>query len=481
MIKTRKIALFIIAISLLVFSVFLVKNPAIFEKLPAFHIRSETSNDLPQILERGVLRATTNFSSTNYFMYRGEPMGFHFELLQQFSEHLGVELEIFATGDLDQSINCLIAENECDILAVDFANTQPARAKFNLSMPHNQAKQVLVQRRPSNPSRNRQDHLGFVANQLDLAGKTVHVQRNTAYTDRLRNLMDESGISFTIVEMDTEVEQLIEMVSNGEIDYTVSFENIAKINRNYFSNIDISTALSLPQNLSWAVRKDAPQLLTALNLWLEQFMQTREYAALFNRYFNNSRSIFIAKSPFSSLGGGKISVFDHYFQRYAEAIGWDWRLIASLAYQESRFDPTAVSWAGAFGIMQMMPATAATYDVDSTSSVSEHVSAGVRYLRWIDNQLKAYISDDEERLKFVLASYNVGIGHVLDAIRLAEKHGRNPEVWEDNVAYFVLNKSKPKYYQDEVVRFGFARGIEPYRFVIEILERYTHFKNNTKN
>jgi len=479
MIKYRNVALFFIALLLLVFSVFLVKNPSVFEKFSFSFSSNQSSFDLPQIIERGVLRATTNFSSTNYFVYRGEPMGFHFELLQRFADHIGVELEIFATGDLDRSINCLLAENECDILAIDFAVTKPAREKFNFSVPLHQAKQVLVQRR-RNGSVGDREYDNFIDNSLQLEGRTIHVQRNTAYVYRMQNLMQEIGAAFTISEVDLEVEQLIEMVSNGDIDYTVSFENVARINQNYFGNIDVSTPLSLPQNLSWAVRQDAPQLMAALNQWLDEFMQTREYTLLYNKYFRNSRSIFTAKSPFSSLGGGKISVFDQYFRRYAEALDWDWRLVAAIAYQESRFDPNAVSWAGAFGIMQLMPATAATYNIDSTSSVAEHVSAGVRYLRWIDNQLKAFVSDEEERVKFVLAAYNVGIGHVHDAIRLAERHGRNPEVWEDNVDYFVLNKSKPKYYQDEVVRFGFARGIEPYRFVNEILDRFTHFKNNTK-
>jgi membrane-bound lytic murein transglycosylase F len=127
--------------------------------------------------------------------------------------------------------------------------------------------------------------------------------------------------------------------------------------------------------------------------------------------------------------------------------------------------------------MQMMPATAALFDIDSTSSEKDQLEAGIRYLKVLDRELPRSIKDPDERIKFILASYNVGIAHVLDARRLAEKHGKDPNVWEDNVDYYVLNKSNPKYYNDDVVQFGYARGKETYDFVIEVLERYEHYKN----
>lgn len=185
----------------------------------------------------------------------------------------------------------------------------------------------------------------------------------------------------------------------------------------------------------------------------------------------------MARSPYHSLGGGRISVYDDYFKRFAEIVGWDWRLIASLAFQESRFNHEAVSWAGAFGIMQLMPNTAAMYNVSQTSAPIENIMAGIKYLDWINGRLKDVITDDQERIKFVLASYNVGLGHVMDARRLAEKYGKDPNIWKDNVDYFILNKSKPKYYLDPVVRHGYARGTEPFHYVSEILERYEHYLN----
>lgn len=436
-------------------------------------------NDLEEIMARGVLRASTNYNSTNYFIYRGEPMGFHLELLRMFSIHLGVELEVMISNDLEENFSCLLEKDGCDLIAMDLTVTKARRDLVNFTEPHSQTRQVLVQRQAGHPATKDEGHSSpsFIHHQVDLAGKTVYIQRNTVYASRLQNLMDEIGDTIYVVEMPETTEQLIEMVSRGEIDFTVSDEHLAKINNNYYSNLDITMPLSFEQHLSWAVKHGSDSLLNAINEWLVGFKATREYALLHNKYYNNPRGVYWAKSSLHSQGGGGVSVYDQYFRQYASLIGWDWRLLASLAFQESRFDHEAVSWAGAFGVMQLMPGTAEDFNIEPESSVADHIRAGVSYLRWLDSILAKHIEDEDERIKFVLAAYNVGIGHVLDARRLAEKYGKEPNVWKDNVDYFILNKSKPKYYRDPVVRFGYARGTEPYRYVYEILERYSHYRN----
>jgi membrane-bound lytic murein transglycosylase F len=148
-----------------------------------------------------------------------------------------------------------------------------------------------------------------------------------------------------------------------------------------------------------------------------------------------------------------------------------------LVYQESQFHPDVKSWAGAYGLMQMMPATAALFGIDSTSTDREQLEAGILYIKVLDRELPNEIKDPDERIKFILASYNVGIAHVLDARRLATKNGKDPNIWTDNVDYFILNKSNPEYYKDTVVKFGYARGEEAYNFVNEVLDRFEHYKN----
>ncbi len=435
--------------------------------------------DLDDILERGVLRAITDFNSTNYFIYRGEPMGFHLELLQHFAAHLGVDLELSVTNDLDESIRWLSEEGGYDLMAQSLPVTASLRQSLSLSESFAQTHLVLVQRKPAHWHNMRSSEIEgqLLRQQLDLGRKTVHVNRHSAAISRLQHLMEEIGDTIHVVARDESVEQLIEMVAEGEIEYTVSDDKLARLHEMYYAHIDTQTPLGFRQNLSWATREGADELLAALNEWLAGFKETRLFTDIYNKYYNNPRSVFIAKSELHSLGGGKISVFDDYFKRYADIIGWDWRLIASLSYQESRFNPSAVSWAGAFGLMQLMPSTADFMNLPEEATIQDHVYAAIRYLRWIDRRLGDEIPDLSERKLFVLASYNAGLGHVLDARRLAEKYGRNPNVWKGNVDYFLLNKSDPKYYRDAVVRHGFVRGSEPYHYVSEVMERYRHYMN----
>jgi membrane-bound lytic murein transglycosylase F len=153
---------------------------------------------------------------------------------------------------------------------------------------------------------------------------------------------------------------------------------------------------------------------------------------------------------------------------------WDWRLLAAQAFQESRFKPAARSWAGATGLLQLMPATAREYGVKNALDPEDNVRGAVKFLVWLTKYWNKIPSEDE-RLKFILASYNTGAGHVEDAQRLTEKYGGDPQAWND-VAYWLLQKSKVQYSTDPVVKYGFCRGIEPVTYVALILERFNHYK-----
>jgi len=443
-----------------------------------------SDKSLIDIIERDTLIALTDYNSTNYFIYRGEPMGYQFEMLKQFAEHLGVKLKLVIVNDMNTAFE-MLTEEEVDLIAMGLTVTRDRQKLVDFSLPQMQTKQVLVQRKPKNWRKMRtwdeiESHL--VRNPLEMAGETVYVQKGTVFADRLSILANEIGDTIHITEDDDrEVEQLITAVANGEIKYTVADEHIAKVNQKYYPNLDVGTALSFPQHVAWAVKHGDDSLRLTLNKWIMNYKRSVASRYIYNKYFNNPRSVNIASSEYHSIGGGKISQYDEIIKELSTKYDLDWRLVASLIYQESRFHPEVTSWVGAFGLMQLMPATAEVYGVDSTSPPSDQIRAGIEFMRSLDKQLPEEINDPEQRLRFVLAAYNVGIAHIYDARRLAEKHGKDPNIWTDNVDYFILNKSNPTYYRDSVVRYGYARGEETYQFVVEILERYEHYKRVIEN
>ncbi len=440
---------------------------------------SERKNDLTRIMKSGRLRAVVDYNSTNYFIYRGKPMGFKYELLNHLAEAMDVELEISVSNNLQETFEG-IRNGHYDLIAKNLTVTKKRDEIIAFTIPLEQTRQVLVQRKPENwrnmPRYAIEDSL--IRNQLDLAGKTIYVQKNTAYYRRMVNLSDEIGEEIDIVQDSIfGVEQLVSMVANGEIDYTVCDENVAKVNQTFYPILDIDTPVSFPQNIAWAVRNDSEEWLKYLNNWIRNFRKTTTYAVLYNKYFENSRSSTMANSGYHSIRDGNISPFDELIKDAAEKADLDWRFLAAMIYRESRFDPQAESWAGAYGLMQIMPETADLVRLNEYEEPEQNIRVGVRLLEWLDKNLKDDVPDSTQRVKFVLAAYNVGLGHVKDAQRLAEKYDKNPEIWDDNVDYYLLNKSASKFYKDPVVLWGYCRGEEPYNYVNRVLETYRHYRN----
>ncbi|HER08394.1 MAG TPA: transporter substrate-binding domain-containing protein [Bacteroides sp.] len=442
-------------------------------------MKSEKVADLEEIREEGKLRVVTEYNSISYFIYRGQPMGFQYQMLQELANHLELELEVDVNNNLKENFEHL-ARNEVDLIAMNLTVTGDRKDQVNFTLPLLQTRQVLVQRKPRNweVMNSRQLESWLLRNQLELTGKTVYVQEGSVYASRLRSLSDEVGGGIDIREVPMESEQLVQRVALGEIDYAVCDENVGLVNATYFPQLDVGTAISFPQHVAWAVRNGADSLKSEIDDWLYQYKKSRRYALLYNKYFRNQHSANIFNSDYYVLSSGKISQYDEIIKRESKRIGWDWRIIASMIFQESRFNPEAVSWAGAFGLMQLMPGTAKNYGVSMSSSPEDQIRAGISFIQWLDDRFRDEITDEEERIKFILASYNIGYGHIQDARRLAEHYGADPNIWHGNVEDWLLKKSEPRYYNDQLVKYGYVRGIETYNYVRQVIDRYEHYKTS---
>jgi membrane-bound lytic murein transglycosylase F len=448
---------------------------------PEFLTDETASPVMERVAARDTLIAITGYNPVSYFLYRGEPMGYEYELLQEFADHLDVELEIVVESDVDRMLE-MLEQGEGDVIAYRLAVTEEREARADFTDFLHMTRQVLVQRMPDGWDELRAVQLNkaLVQYPFELIDDSVHVPRNSPYAVRLNNLTEEVAGEIDIVEVasSTSVETLIKRVAEGDIDYTVAPEEVALLNQAYYGNIAARPALSLYQRIAWAVPNGADSLRSTVNTWLADVRNEPSFAALFERYFEDRLGYKErVQSEYLTSTTGRLSDYDDVLRGALEDVelDWDWLLLASQAYQESRFKPRAKSWAGAAGLMQLMPATAREVGVANVYDPNENVAGGVRYLEWLSDYWTNHIDDPEERLKFVLASYNVGIGHLQDARRLTEKYDGDPQVW-DEVAEHLLQLSKRQYYQDPVVRFGYARGIEPVTYVEQILERYAHYR-----
>ncbi len=436
--------------------------------------------DLDKIKERGKIIAITGYNAYSYFIYKGQPMGFEHDLVDKLAEHLGVEVEYKIVKEIDKMIE-MLNNGEGDLIAFNLTVTKERKKKIDFSLHHHTTNQVLVQRLPDNWQRLRLHEIEkkLIRNVVELENKTIHVRHHSSYVERLKNLSNEIGGEINIIEDDPiyTLDDMIERVAKSEIEFTIADENVAVLNKTYFRNIDIGTQISLPQRIAWAVRKNSPNLKTAINNWLFELKKKTEYYIIYNKYFKNRNTIrkrFI--SDYFSYIGGKISEYDDYLKEFSAQINWDWRLTSAVVYQESQFNPNAVSWAGAKGLMQLMPVTKKQFGISENAGPIKNLETGIKYLGWLEDLWTKQIPDSVERIKFVLASYNIGYGHIMDASRLAEKYNADPYAWEGNVEKYLLLKAKPEYYNDDVVRNGYARGTETVAYVKEILEIYSHYK-----
>jgi membrane-bound lytic murein transglycosylase F len=457
-------------------------------------------SDWGQIVERDTLLALTEFNSTSMFVYRGETMGYEYELLQGFAEAHDIELRMVVLDDREQMINRL-NRGEGDLAAgrlvparieaehIRFTEhlyqTQPAVVQRTGDSP--EVPEVVEEMLDSLPARLSGGSEGedpvevrarLVRSADDLGGREVAIAGQPAFHELLIEIEDTISGDIEVVELEQGVrtEGLLRRVADGRVELGVAPENLAALTGEYYGNLVVHPTLGGPHGVAWAVRETSPELLDRLNAWLTSAEGVSLRENLYQKYYVDRLGYRErGASGYLSSETGRISEFDALLQEGARTIGWDWRLLAAQTFQESRFDPDARSWAGAMGLLQLMPGTAREVGVANPYDPAENVRGGVQYIRWLAGQWEPDIPDPDERLKFVLASYNTGRGHVQDAQRLTGKNGGNPQVW-DEVAYWLLRKSQRAVYTDPVVRHGFSRGLEPVTYVAKILDRFENYR-----
>jgi membrane-bound lytic murein transglycosylase F len=438
----------------------------------------KTACDLDSIISRGKLVVATSNNATDYFVYKGEPKGFQFELIQELGNYLGLQVEIIVNNDPSQNIK-LLKNGDCDLVASTWSYSRSDDNNLTYSLPILKTELVLVQRKPGEllvSSERIQDKI--IRNAKELEGKSVYVPSQSVELQLINKINTLNTKKVLIYEMPQySQERLVSMVATGDIDYTICNNILAQSLKKEHPELDFETVVKNAEPIVWNFRVSSPVLKERINKWITGISGSTRFAVLTNKYFNDREQWFPAENRYNPASSGKISAYDELIKKYSDQINWDWRLLASLIYQESRFKPDVRSRRGAWGLMQMMPNTQTYFGIDSSASPEMQIKAGVRYIKFLENAFANRIPDPQERIHFILASYNIGPGHIFDAQKLAEKQGKDPLKWFNSVDSCLISKSERKNYTDPDIQHGYCKGTETYNFVMEVLNRYKHYRN----
>ena len=428
------------------------------------HLTDETDtafvDDLEQIKKRKLLRVLLRNNAASYFLYRGELMGFEYELAQEFARYHELRLEV-AVPRSQQEFSAWLLEGKADI-AMGFLQPSDSQRRLGIEFtrPYHFARQHIVVAK-NDPTK-----------QLsDLDNRTISVRRDSGYWETLTKLQQQgAGFTLRAATDEIETEQLIEKVASGSYQATLADEQVLDIE--LAKSVGVRSAFTLEQEISHAlaVRAGNPMLKQELDEFIKRIYKSEFYNLLYYKYFKNKGSVLkLSKGRIADTQEGQISPYDKLVQKYAEQYGFDWRLITAQMFQESRFDPKAKSGSGARGLMQLMPRTVHSLGFKNIDAPADGIQAGIKYMSWLGDRFSKELPV-AERLWFSLAAYNAGIGHVHDARRLANQIGLDPERWFENTESAMLLLAKKKY--SSKARYGFVNGREPVNYVRDIKQRF---------
>jgi membrane-bound lytic murein transglycosylase F len=425
---------------------------------------------LDAVLKKGKLTVICENSTLSHFKNKNISLGYEYEILKHLAHQLKIKLEVLSFENRKEMNKALMA-GKGDLIADFRAISNSQGSDFIYSIPHTWSHLSLVQRKPNKKDKNSK---ALIENIYDLDGKTIHVQHNSIAHKKLKYFSDEYAIEIGIVAVDQTREELIEQVSKGEIEYTVVEQEIIAANKQLYNNLEYSLQLSFAYRIAFTLRHDASELCDTLNVLLEDFLASEQYAAIYSKYISSETKYFHRRVNLLLLNGVQISKLDEKIKEESQKIGWDWRLLSSLIMQESRFEAYITSKQGTFGLMQFMPRTGAKYGVYPNSTPEAQVEGGVKYLAFLQN-MYSDVNDPVQRCKFVLASYNGGPAHVLDAKRLAKHFGEDDTDWDNVVSKYMVKLNQAEFYNHEVVKSGAYNANHSLKYVQTVVNRYLEF------
>ena len=415
---------------------------------------------LEQVLDAGTLKVVTRNASTTYYFGKSGPTGLEFDLAQGFADYLGVDLELYNAEEFTDILGD-VASWRADMAAAGLTITPARAAQYAFTDPYHTVDQVLVYRMGKRRPRSIEDVLD---GQLAVTGGSSYVE--TLMALQLAN----PELQWTEMADAASAEELLQRVASRELDYTVVDSNDLSINQNFFPSLRVGFKLAENEQLGWAFRPvPDTSLLDAANEYLAMIRESGRLDELKARYFDRDHSLdYVGTRKFIRHVKDRLLRYQSLFEEAGETYDVDWHLLAAQGYQESHWNPDAVSPTGVRGLMMLTQATARQLGVADRTDPRESIMGGARYLMRLKSRMPERIKDPD-RTYFALAAYNVGFLHLEDARILTQRAGRNPDLWEDVRKHLPLLAQQKWYSQ---TKRGYARGWEPVIYVDNIRSYY---------
>jgi membrane-bound lytic murein transglycosylase F len=421
----------------------------------------------PPLVERikasGELRVATRNSGTTLYEGTEGLTGFEYELVQLFAKELGVKAHFIIPKHFDNLLPAVIY-GDAHLAAAGLTITPEREAEIRFGPSYQEITQQVVYRVGKKRPRKVQD----------LIGKDIHVLAGSSHEEELVRLKETYTQLNWISHTDLESAELMQMVQDNKIDFTIADSNEFAVSRRFMPYIKVGFDLTKPQPLAWAMaHAEDASLFQTMEAFFDRIRKDGTLAQIIERHYGHiGRLNFVELRTFVNHIKNRLPKYQAYFEQAAEETGIDWRMLAAIGYQESHWNPKAKSPTGVRGIMMLTLTTAKQMKIKSRLDPEQSIIGGAKYLRYIESRLPQRITEPD-RLWLTLAGYNVGFGHLEDARILTEHLEDNPDKWAD-VKKHLPKLSLKKWYTS--LKRGYARGKEPVNYVDNIRAYYELLK-----
>ncbi len=414
---------------------------------------------LQHIRDAGVLHVLTRNAATTYFIGPNGPEGLEYDLVKAFADYLGVSLKISVEDNLKNMLS-KVKENEVDFAAAGLTVTAERKKTLRFSTSYQSITQQLVYNRSMPRPKTMADAIEGM----------MEVMANSSHVEQLIKLKEKYPQLTWDENKNTGSTELLNLVAENLIDFTIADSNEYLLTRRFHSTLRSAFNISKPQKLAWAFSKHGDDsLYNEANKFLSMYQRSGQLAQLLKRHYGHARNYqYAGTTTYLAHVRYRLPRYQEMFELAGEANELDWQLLAAIAYQESHWNPRAISPTGVRGIMMLTNSTAKDLGVKDRTVPAQSIKGGAKYIRQLSKKFSDKL-DEKDRLWFTLAAYNVGFGHVQDARIITKRRGGNPDKWVDVKESLPLLRSKRWY---KKTRFGYARGNEPVKYVENIRSYY---------